>query len=127
MGKPITRETLENWENAKSQLDNYKTKELALRLQIADEVLGGAIKGTHHSLYDGMNKASVTAKLNLSVKPEELKVAWGDLSPIERECIQFKPTVKTGPYGKLPEDSLLRRIVSAKPGTPTLKVKLFNG
>jgi len=126
MSEPITRETLENWCSAKCKLDSAKTLELNLRNHIAEEVLDGAIKGTHHSNY-GFNKASVTAKLNLSVAPEELKVSWKDLSPTERECIQFKPIVKTGPYNKLPENSLLRRIVSAKPGTPTLKVKLFNG
>lgn len=125
MGEPITRETLGDWYKAKCKLDNAKTLELTLRCRIAEEVLGDKIKGTHHTLY-GLNKASATAKLNLSVTPEELKISWKDLSKVERDCIQFNPTVKTGPYNKLPEGSLLRRIVSAKPGTPTLKVKLFN-
>lgn len=120
----ITRDILEEWGVTKDNLDKFKFKELQLRNLIASDVLEGEIKGTHHGMY-GLSKASVTAKLNFTVTPEELKIAWKDLSPAERECIQFKPTVKTGPYNKLPEDSLLKRIVIAKPGTPTLKIKLF--
>lgn len=119
----ITRDILKGWVTAKDNLDKFKFRELQLRNLIADDVLGDEIKGTHHGMY-GLSKASVTAKLNFTVTPEELKIAWKDLTPVERECIQFKPTVKTGSYNKLPEDSLLKRIVIAKPGTPTLKVKL---
>ncbi len=118
----ITEETVKAWLETKGLAAKYKKLEGDSRRIIADEVLDGKVKGVKRETFGGLIVAA-TGKVNLNVDKDELKVIWKELTTEDRAAVKFKPEVVAGKYNKLPKDSMLRRVVTIKPGMPTVEVK----
>lgn len=118
----IDSDKVQSWLIAKEELATLKARELDLRNQICEHILDGKIKGTSNKVI-GVYSLSAAAKLNNKVEKEELQAMWSDLSPEEKECVKFKPEVVAKNYGKIAADSNLHRVITSKPGTPTLTLK----
>jgi len=118
----IDKDIIEAWLLASTELRHAKALELALRVGICEEVLGGNIKGTHHLIVSNLDLAA-TAKLNTKVDTEQLDSIWSDLTPEDKDAIVYKPSLVAKEYKKLGPESKLHQALITKPGTPTLKVK----
>jgi len=107
---------------AAGNLAAAKSAEMQLRMHICDQVLLDKIKGVAHKVIDGFDFAA-TAKINMSIDKELLENLLPDLSDTEKLCIRYKPEVVAKTYNALDSKSKLHLAVTAKPGTPSLKIK----
>ncbi|HUW06353.1 MAG TPA: hypothetical protein VMW01_08825, partial [Williamwhitmania sp.] len=64
---------------------------------------------------------------NYKVAHDDLTPIWAKLTPEEKACIDYKPSVKVAAFKSLPPQSLLTRVVVETPATPTLAFKLVKG
>lgn len=115
----ITTKDVKAWITSKEKLDNAKSMELKLRLQICEHILDGKAKGSKKATV-GKFILTATAKLTEKVDPSLLDVFWPELTAEEKDCIKFKPSLKAKEFHKLKDAMLLHRAVDSKPGTPTL-------
>lgn len=118
----VNGEKIKNWILAKSTLDAAKVNEMALRVEICNEVLQGHQKGVKHKIIDGF-KTSATAKLNQNIDEDLLSAIYSDLSPAEKSCLKVKHSIISKPYNQLDAKSKLHRVIDEKPGTPSLTIK----
>lgn len=114
-------ELIEEWANVKEELARLQKKERDLRLQIAPEVLKDKLEGSKTDTIDGW-KLSATAVINYSVDEDELELRKNELTQRDWEALRYKPSVVAARFRRLDNDSILHRIVTAKPGMPQLKV-----
>lgn len=117
----FTKTDVERWVETKRKLDQLKEQELELRNKITPLVLQGKPVGSKTAVIDGI-KLRATARLNYTLDIAELSLIDESLSDTERACIEWKPVVKESAYNKLPDDSVLRRAVTVKPGQAGLVV-----
>lgn len=110
------------WMKLAADLKNLKAKEMELRKELCEEVLGDKVKGTDHLIVEGLDLAA-TGKVNTTLDPEMLQSIWNDLSQKERDCIVHKPSLVAKNYKDLDGTSTLHQAVTTKPGAPSLKVK----
>lgn len=118
----ITKAQIEEYLEHKQKLAYFKDLEGSHRRVLCAEVLGQKVKGVAHLIVEDLDLAA-TAKVNLSVDADLLKGLWKDLAPEERAVIKFKPEINGTLYNKLPADSKLKRLVTVKPGMPSLEIK----
>lgn len=114
-------EVIENWVAAKNELAALQKVERELRAQIAETVLEGKLEGSKTSII-GDWKLSATAVINYTVDSDALELRKAELSAADWAAMTFKPTVVASKLKKLSNDSVLHKIVSAKPGMAQLKV-----
>ena len=117
----ITKQTIMHWLSAKAKLAEFKKRESTLRQKIATMVLGDQQKGVKHEKMFGF-KVSPTAKLNQTLDVLGLTENWKKLNAEEKACIRFKPEIINEKLKDLPEDSMLHKFVTYKPGMPELKI-----
>lgn len=114
----------DEWLEAANQLKIAKAVELKLRKKICEKILGDKIEGAvtelaHYKRF----KVTATAKLNRSIDRSVLEAIWEDLTDDEKECVDYKPSLKLAEYKKIEQTGgKLLDAVTVKPGTPTLKV-----
>ena len=118
----ITKKRLLAWQDAKEILDVAKEKELELRNELCSEILKDKTKGSVSVSKFGF-KAKATAKMNAKLDVDDLKAIFTKLSAEEKACIKYKPELITKKYKDLPENSILHKAVSEKPGTPSFELK----
>lgn len=118
------------WKELASKLKSVKEEELQLRKEIAAEVIAHAemVNGrvTVRETLEGYPCKAVQA-LNYRLDLGVLGSIWENLSEVEKAAVKMKPTLQTGPYKKLPEDSLLHEAVISTLATPTLEVGDYIG
>jgi hypothetical protein len=113
---------VEEWLDVATQLAVLKQRELELRNKIAPTILGNKQEGSKTCTLDGY-KLTAQARLNYSIDHAALAEVYEQLTEEEASCIVFKPDLKIPLYRKLPESSLLRQVVTAKPGQAQLTFK----
>lgn len=119
----LTKQKLIFWQLAKDKLDAAKAKELELRKEICEEILGDNVKGTHKKEFSGMT-AKAVGKINMKFDTVILKEIFPDLSKEEKLCIRYKQELVAKHYGLLPEDSIFHKAVITSAGTPSLELKI---
>ena len=114
------------WLKVKEKLTRIKNEEIDLRKKLvssfADENVAGTYKKT-------LNTHVFTASIgrNYKVAADDLTPIWAKLTPEEKDCIDYKPSVKVSAFKALPPQSLLAKVVVETPATPTLEFKLVKG
>lgn len=121
---------IEKWKALALQLKAVKEEELQLRKELAAEVIANTeMKNgmvTVREVVDGYPCKAVQA-LNHRLDLGVLGSIWENLTEVEKAVVKMKPTLQTGPYKKLPEDSLLHEAVVSSLATPTLEVGDYVG
>ena len=114
----------EEWLELSMELRRIKGAELKLRKKICEDVLEEKLEGAKtENVIKGKYKLTATAKLNRTVDRSLLEAIWEDLSDTEKECIDYKPSLKLVNYKKVEElGGKLLDAVTVKPGTPSLKI-----
>ena len=118
----ITEMEVKNWIFAKEKLAKAKEYELDSRKEICKHILGDKIKGAKKGII-GKYILTATAKMNDKVDAELLESVWKELSPKEKACIKYKPSLIAAEYKKLKGAIILHRCIDSKPGTPALALK----
>lgn len=118
----ITRNKIEKWLEAKSQLDYWKAEEMKLRREIADELLDGQPTGTHNFTKLGY-KIKAVKKVNYNLDEQALAAIWDSMTAAEKEAIKYKPSLSLAIYKKLDHHEMLDQVIVTKPATPTLSIE----
>ena len=123
--KDIEKQFLE-WLAVKTELDVIKKKEIALRKTVVSSFATETVPGTYHKMVEDF-KFTASIGRNYKVAHDDLTPIWAKLTPEEKACIDYKPSVKVAAFKSLPPQSLLTRVVVETPATPTLAFKLVKG
>ena len=114
------------WLVASEALRQAKEEELRVRNLICEEVLGDKVEGSVTKRENGL-KVTATAKVTRSLDREVLEVLWEDITDEERECIDYKPSLRLALYKKIEaEGGKLMEAVTVKPAQASLKIKEEN-
>ena len=111
------------WLAVKTQLNQLKAKELALRKAVVSS-FAVDVPGIYSVVNENI-KFSATIGRNYKVAHDDLNPIWATLSEEERDCIDYKPSVKVAAFKALPPESSLARVVVETPATPALTFKLM--
>lgn len=113
----ISAETIRHWISLAAQLKSVKEQEMSVRKEINNDILGVNKVGTSHM---AMHHIEVTCTVTekLETKKEDVMSVMEELTDAEKECIIWKPSIQKALYDKLPEDAILRTVVTAKPNAP---------
>jgi len=110
------------WMDACARLRNAKEEELLLRNAICMAHLEDVLEGSK-TTRSGNLKITATANLNRSVNREVLEAIYEDLTDEEKECIDFKPSLRVGEYKRIEGSvGLLAEAITIKPAQSTLKI-----
>ena len=111
------------WIESVAHLQRAKEAELMLRDAICMVHLDGVLEGSKTVRMQGF-KITATARVNRSVNREVLEAIWDSLTDEEKECIDYKPTLKLAKYKPIEAtiDSALLEAVTVKPGQSSLKI-----
>lgn len=112
----------EDWLEASDKLKQAKADELALRNHIIDLHQGDTIEGARTDRFEGF-KIVTTAKLNRSIDVAVLDAIWEDLPDDQKECVDFKPSLKLSKYKEVEKaGGMLLQAITTKPAQASLKV-----
>ena len=117
---------VDKWKELATRLKSLKEEEANLRRDICAELIAQTEMVNGIATYKGnVEGYDVVAKqsLSFSIDVAALGTIWDELSQAEQDCVEMKPTLKIGPYKKLPEDALLHEAVVTKFAIPTLKAE----
>lgn len=117
--KALINEYLE----AKKQLDHYKKLENKLRLEVLSQYFPDSHIGTNNATEgDYLIKGTFKNTISLS---KDVNTEWDSLTEIEQACVDFKPSLKMAVYNALePEEKEnLDGFITVKPAMPTLSIK----
>ena len=103
-----------------AQLKIIKAEEIKLRRALAETLLDSADIGTHTTT-SGAFICKATKKVSYSLDRELLDEIWNDLSLVEREAIDLKPSLKMKEYKTL-ESGLLDEAITVKPAMPSIEI-----
>lgn len=117
---------VDKWKELSTRLRALKEEEADLRRDICAELIAqtemvngiATYKGNVEG-YDVIAKQSLSFSLDIAV----LDSIWDGLTQAEQDCVEMKPTLKIGPYKKLPEDALLHEAIVTRMAMPTLKAE----
>lgn len=114
----------DEWMEAKSKFDHYKSLENKLRKEICDHLLEGKITGTHN--FDDFPGYRVKAvkKVSHSIDNDVLSFIYDEMTKEEQECIDFKPNLSISKYKKLEDHSVIDDAIIVKPAMPSLEIKV---
>lgn len=112
---------ISEWQSLKDKVAELSDKERELRQIITPFILEDKIEGSKTTRL-GNYKLCATAVLNYTIDREELELRRQSLSDEDWTALDFKPVIKPTAFRKLPAESILHRIVAAKPGIPQLRV-----
>ena len=112
------------WLAVKTQLNQLKAKELALRKAVVSSFAVETVPGIYSVVNENI-KFTATIHCNYKVSHDDLNPIWATLSGEERDCIDYKPSVKVAAFKALSPESSLARVVVETPATPALTFKLM--
>ena len=115
---------IEEYVEAKRNLDVAKRVEAKLRLEITDTFTQGI--GTH-TREIGRYEVKAVFRNSFNIDPKMLSSVEDKLSAEEFLCINYKPTLRLSEYKQLDEEerTTLDECVIVKPSMPSLKVMLI--
>ena len=127
MGTLTTQDVLD-FEQAQKALAKAKREELILRKKIISHYrYGDAMEGVQHKTIEGLDlDISITLKLGRTLDKDALDTIWSDLTEMQREAIQYKPSLDLKAYKLLIENGEageLMNAVTEKPGLATVVLK----
>ena len=121
---------LETWHEISVLLKRTKVREMELRKELCEELIGG----------EGMTNGRVTVKgheghldftavqaLSYRLDVAALDALWSSLSQHEKSVIVYKPSLALTEYKKLHETSILHEAVITTLAMPTLVVAINDG
>ena len=111
------------WHILDANLKRLKKEEADLRRKLCADLFEGR-QGNFKAIeeHDGI-KVTATSKTTTKLDVEAYNQIHGELTQEDKNCVEFKPTLKKRDYNKLSEDSLLHEAIVEKPAMPTLKVE----
>jgi hypothetical protein len=110
------------WLEAASTLRAAKKLEISLRNALLAEFLEEKLEGSATHREDGYI-ITQTAKLTRTIDREVLEVIWDELTDRERECIDYKPSLKLTQYKRIElTGGKLLEAITIKPAQAALKV-----
>jgi len=118
----MTQELINEWYNLQYNLKKMKAKEMYLRKLIVADI---NISGTENSkiLNVGDLELKATKKITYSIDKDKLSCEFDAMMTIEKDAIKWTPSIIISKYNKLSPNCILKqRIVTIKPGAPTLSV-----
>ena len=127
MGTLTTQDVLD-FEQAQKALAKAKREELILRKKIISHYrYGDAMEGVQHKTIEGLDlDISITLKLGRTLDKDALDTIWSDLTEMQREAIQYKPSLDLKAYKLLiknGEAGELMNAVTEEPGLATVVLK----
>ena len=115
-------EIYNEWLEATANLKAAKKEELRLRDLIVGDVLQDKFEGAVTRNDDGF-KVVATAKLTRSIDRVVLESIWEGLSDVEKNCIDYKPSLKLADYKKIEASGgALLEAITVKPAQASLKI-----
>ena len=126
MGTLTTQDILD-FEQAQIALAKAKKAELELRKKIYNHFrYNGKVEGVQHKSLDGLEiDIAITLKLGRKLDTDVLDTIWSDLNQLQRDAIQYKPSLDLKAYKGLladGEQGELMNVVTETPGLPTIKL-----
>jgi len=121
---------LEKWKELSTQLPILRKEEMELRVEISEDVIGSSpMENSTVTVRESVHgyPCKATQAMSFSLDLGVLATIWDALSPAEQRVVKMKPTLQTGPYKKLPEDSLLHEAVVSKLAAPKLEIGEYVG
>jgi len=122
----ITIVELIRWKEAKDALDRYKEEELRLRKEVLSHFKEQKAGTTTYYVSDG-SRLKVTKGVNYTVDEDMFSLIEDDLQDDELDAVRVKHELRLREYNKLPEDSILRTAVTAKPALPSVEWRFNDG
>lgn len=119
-------EEIHAWQLLKKQVEELQSQEREARIKIASRMLGDKIEGGLTQTL-GDYKLSATAVLNYTIDKDMLSSFQSQLTEQDWTAIEYVPRVKASAFRKLPENSLVHRMVKTTPGISQLKVVEYFG
>ena len=124
----LTRDDLLEYEHLQSELKRVKKKEIDLRNKIIKNFRYSKLEGmVHKSIPDIPDiDIGITLKLTRSLDADALDTLWSELTPDQRECIVYKPSLDLKLYKELlksGEEGELMNIVTEKPAQASVELK----
>jgi hypothetical protein len=124
MSNEIDHDLLEAHRMAAINMREWKAKELALRVEITDQLLEGQDIGTHNFILHGMFVKAVKG-VSYSLDKNVIDEKYDEMSDDERGLIRWKPELKLGDYKSAVFDTdILEEALTIKPSLPTLDITL---
>lgn len=115
------REKIERWIDAQETLKAVKEEEMQLRREICDAIqLENPGLGTKTATLEDF-RLTATFGITYKIDDDKLGEVFHQMSPEERECIRYKPSLDVTRFKKI-ESDLLNEVVIAQQSAPTLKV-----
>lgn len=105
-----------------AQLRLIKEKEMALRLEIHDELNKGRNPGTYHDIAGSYRIKSVL-KYNYRLNKDDLEASWNEFTEEEQLAIKFTPTLSLSVYKRLDEHDELDNCLTVSPATPSISIE----
>jgi hypothetical protein len=112
---------ISEWQSLKDEIAELSDRERELRQQLTPLILEDKIEGSKTTRL-GDYKLCATAVLNYTIDRDELELRRQSLTDEDWTALDFKPVVKPAAFRKLSSDSILHRVVAAKPGMAQLRV-----
>lgn len=113
--------TVRQWLAQAAQLKSIRDLEKATRGGLIEQFFGAVPKrGTSHALAAEDLRLTLVQEYSYKVKRDDLLQVQDALTDADKEAIKWVPEVKPGVFRKLPEDSVLRKIVLVKPAGGSL-------
>ena len=116
--------TIQQWLDAKYNLDKYKAIEKELRLIVLDQVFPSASEGTFNSVVGDL-EVKGSFKVTTSININDYYEIQDSLSQEAEACLSWKPSFLKTKFAELEEDDKnnLERCLTYKPALPTLSIK----
>lgn len=111
----IALQLLKQWRETKDKLEKISKEESELRSRLANHILDGKTDGSKTSYIDDV-KVRATAPMYYTVDKSEYELYKEDFSDDDWKALEFKPSIKSAIFKKLPVDSMLRQVTKATPG-----------
>ena len=123
MSKEVTVKLVQEWREAKDQLNHFKKLEMNTRLEICEILLANEEVGTHTFMVEDF-KIKAVKKNNMSILKDELAEIASSMSPEEKACIEYKPSLSLAKYKLLDNHDVIDDCLLVKPATPSLTITL---
>lgn len=125
MNDQLTEELIQSYIAAKAKLAECKKLEAELRIKVLEIAFPDSTVGTYNT-FSNDYKIKGVFKNNITINTEKMNETYDSLSPAEKMCVNFKPSLKLSVYNELePEEKeLLDDCITIKPAMPTLTIEL---
>ena len=117
---------IQAWLFEKNLLDTTKLKELKARKEICDELFKGRQGVFTEKLTLEQYVIKASSKVTLSIDADLLESMYDDFTDDERACFVYKPNLVASALKKIPSDSKVFDVITEKPATPSLEIKVVD-